>query len=100
MYPAVLAASLIWINPATQPAVTPPLPAAVQQAIDEFTPLWKPTGRDLVVVKSAVVNAAFAVDHNWDINRKGQSSKYHYSDSFRAGNDVGGRVNLNKSIAP
>ncbi len=56
------------------------------------------TGRDLVVVKSAVVNAAFAVDHNWG-NRKGQASKYHYSESFRAGNDAGGRVNLNKSIA-
>ncbi|MCP4248369.1 MAG: C40 family peptidase [bacterium] len=48
MSPVILAASLIWITPAADPAASPPLPATVQQAIDEFTPLWKPTERNLV----------------------------------------------------
>ncbi len=55
------------------------------------------TGRDLVVVKSAAVETAYAADHN-PLRKSNGKSRYNYSDSFRAGDSAGGRVNLNKTI--
>ncbi|MCH7813562.1 MAG: C40 family peptidase [Planctomycetes bacterium] len=81
MCPAVLAASIVCIHLAAAPVASPTPPAAVQRAIDEFTPLWKPTEPALEGITVGIETASGPADDGGmgaEIELVTASYLYHY----------------------